>query len=175
MVSRMAAVKAGCPTSKLRRNRSKLAASCSKACKRKKNKTGAASPRRSRRKADAERTDLRPLIDAMSASLKGLTESTASIVAFVNQIRNDVNTLQNQAAGANSVINVLETRVADLTAAEQAILPMLQARIGSSITVETPSGTVLGTLVAVGEDYAEIREPGGTIVIVRVVSIISIV
>lgn len=172
MVSRIAAVKADCPASKHRRRRSKIAATCIKPCKRKKKKAGASARRC---KGGTGSADWRLLIDAMSASLKGLTDSTASIVAFVNQIRNDVNVLQNQAAGASSVIDALESRVAGLTAAEQSILPLLQARIGTTVTIETPAGTIIGTLIAVGEDYAEIREPGGTIVIVRIVSIISIV
>lgn len=172
MSSRIAAVKTGCPTSKIRRKRSNDAASCSRPCKRKRKKAGATVRKRIRRESGS---DLRPLIEALSASIQGLTASTASIVTFVNQIRNDVNVLQNQTSGASGAINVLETRVAGLRTPEQSLHPLLQARIGTAVTIETPAGTVVGTLVAVGDDYIEILESSGTTAIVRITSIISFV
>lgn len=50
----------------------------------------------------------------------------------------------------------------------------LRGRLNSRITVETTAGTIFGTLIAIGEDYAQIAEPNGSIVIIPLRSFLSI-
>ncbi|MBW7456815.1 YuzF family protein [Paenibacillus sepulcri] len=96
---------------------------------------------------------------ASSASLEQLTASVSSMTTFVNQTRNDVNVLQNEFTA--------------LSATNQDIREQFIARIGTTINIETPAGSVTGLLIAVGDDYLEILETSGSIAIVRIAKINS--
>jgi Protein of unknown function (DUF2642) len=100
---------------------------------------------------------LQRLLLSLSDRIEMLTGGIASITSFVNQIRNDVNALQNQ--------------ISDLTAVNQDIRNTLQARVGTSISIETPAGSVNGILLAVGDDFVEVEEATGAIAIVRIAKI----
>lgn len=54
------------------------------------------------------------------------------------------------------------------------IIAFLRGRLNSRVTVETTAGTIFGTLIAIGEDYVQIAEPNGSIVIIPLRSFLSI-
>ncbi len=57
---------------------------------------------------------------------------------------------------------------------DSSIIAFLRGRLNSRITVETTAGTIFGTLIAIGEDYVQIAEPNGSIVIIPLRSFLSI-
>ncbi|TFE27185.1 DUF2642 domain-containing protein [Cohnella luojiensis] len=93
--------------------------------------------------------------------LNALAEVLLGLQGVTNALRNDV--------------NVLQAEVSDLTEEEDALRSQLQARIGTIITINTDAGTITGTLTAVGEDFAQILEASGAIVLVRFESINSFI
>lgn len=54
------------------------------------------------------------------------------------------------------------------------LIAFLRGRLNSRVTVETTAGTIFGTLIAIGEDYVQIAEPNGSIVIIPLRSFLSI-
>ncbi|MFC4077964.1 hypothetical protein ACFOUO_14270 [Salinithrix halophila] len=53
-----------------------------------------------------------------------------------------------------------------LTKEDRQLAAQLQEFVGQNVEITTAFGTVQGELVSVGEDFAEIREPSGNIVLI---------
>jgi len=78
-------------------------------------------------------------------------------------------------ARQNSRIHALQEQVNDLQGgASSSVLAFLRGRLNTRVTIETTAGSVFGTLIAIGEDYAHIAEPNGSIVIVPIRSFLSV-
>ncbi|GIO60731.1 hypothetical protein [Paenibacillus cineris] len=54
------------------------------------------------------------------------------------------------------------------------IVALLMARMNSRVTLETPVGTIFGTLILIGEDYVQILEDDGSIVLIPVRSLLAV-
>ncbi|MFD2612388.1 hypothetical protein [Paenibacillus gansuensis] len=59
--------------------------------------------------------------------------------------------------------------------AENPLIPVLQERLNTTITVLTDAGEVSGTLTLVGTDVIQITEPGGTVVLIPLSQVNGIV
>lgn len=77
-------------------------------------------------------------------------------------------------ARQNSRIHALQEQVNDLQGATSNVLAFLRGRLNTRVTIETTAGSVFGMLIAIGEDYAHIAEPNGSIVIVPIRSFLSV-
>lgn len=72
-------------------------------------------------------------------------------------------------------INALQEQVNGLEVGQSSsVLALLRGRLNTRITVVTTAGSVFGTLVAIGEDFIQIAEPNGSIVIIPFRSLLSI-
>lgn len=78
-------------------------------------------------------------------------------------------------ARQNSRIHALQEQVNELQGgASSSVLTFLRGRLNTRVTIETTAGSVFGTLIAIGEDYAHIVEPNGSVVLVPLRSFLSI-
>ncbi|EGG37738.1 hypothetical protein HMPREF9412_2360 [Paenibacillus sp. HGF5] len=54
------------------------------------------------------------------------------------------------------------------------VIAYLSSRLNTRITIETPAGSIFGSLVSIGENYIQISEPNGSIAIIPLSSVLSI-
>lgn len=71
-------------------------------------------------------------------------------------------------------VNTLQKQVESSYGARGNVIAYLRSRLNTRITIETPAGTIFGTLVSIGEDYIQITEPNGSIAIIPQRGILSI-
>lgn len=90
-----------------------------------------------------------------------IAQLNARIIAQQEQVNARINALQDQ-------VNGLEV------GQSSSVLALLRGRLNTRITIVTTAGSVFGTLVAIGEDFIQIAEPNGSIVIIPLRSLLSI-
>ncbi|MGN7490745.1 hypothetical protein ACTHPF_06230 [Paenibacillus sp. SAF-054] len=93
--------------------------------------------------------------------MERLTEQVRKLKLRVNRLSAHVNALQDQ-------VDTLSNNEAGTRA-------FLISRVGTRVTLETPAGTLFGTLTNVGEDFIQLREPDGSIVLLPLRNILSLV
>ncbi|WP_167527290.1 hypothetical protein [Paenibacillus cellulositrophicus] len=54
------------------------------------------------------------------------------------------------------------------------IVALLTPRINTRVTLETPVGTIFGTLILIGEDYVQVLEPDGSNVLIPFRSLLAV-
>ncbi|MBB3113317.1 chromosome segregation ATPase [Paenibacillus phyllosphaerae] len=128
--------------------------------------------RRKRRARSLNRVRTSPVsllqqsVDALGAAIGSLTDRVALIEAAIHRNRIELGEMR-------STVGSLTSEVGELTSEEQSIRSQLQQRIGAQVTIDTPVGTVTGVLIAVGEDFVELQESTGAILVVRIAKINS--
>jgi len=55
------------------------------------------------------------------------------------------------------------------------IVSFLRARVGTLVTLETPAGTLFGTIIFVGVDFVQLQEADGSIVLIPLRNVLSVV
>jgi prefoldin subunit 5 len=132
-------------------------------------------------------------INRLADSIRRVANETELIRNQVNQVNTRVNVLaadvsaitapgpanetgliQEQVNLLNTRVNALAAEVSALTAPIQSVRALLQARIGTTATIETDAGSISGTVLAVGIDFVQILEPTGDIVLIPLSSITTI-
>ncbi|WP_246059306.1 hypothetical protein [Paenibacillus lautus] len=103
----------------------------------------------------------RKLIRSIEQIRLQIAQLSARIIAQQEQVNARINALQEQ-------VNGLEV------GQSSSVLALLRGRLNTRITVVTTAGSVFGTLVAIGEDFIQIAEPNGSIVIIPFRSLLSI-
>ncbi|MGE7823767.1 hypothetical protein [Paenibacillus sp. NPDC093718] len=103
----------------------------------------------------------RKLIRSIEQIRLQVAQLNARIIALQEQVNARINTLQEQVNGLGA-------------GPSSSVLAFLRGRLNTRITVVTTGGTVFGTLIAIGEDFIQIAEPNGSIVIIPLRSILSI-
>lgn len=96
------------------------------------------------------------------------------LAANVRKVATDSDQTQNQVTQLNQQVSVLAAEVNAITGPTQGTRALLQARIGTTATIETNAGSISGTVLAVGIDFVQILEPTGDIVIIPISSITTI-
>ncbi len=72
-------------------------------------------------------------------------------------------------------VNALQKQVEDYGYADwNNVIAYLSSRLNTRITIETPAGSIFGSLVSIGENYIQISEPNGSIAIIPLSSVLSI-
>lgn len=99
--------------------------------------------------------------------LRRLVRRTWIISRKYNLLRKDVQKLKVRVSSLQSQVNQLRAQVNGLSEPYSALRNTLQARVGRVVVLETNAGPVSGTLITVGTNYAEIAEPTGDLVFVR--------
>ncbi|MDQ0060246.1 hypothetical protein [Paenibacillus harenae] len=88
---------------------------------------------------------------------------------------NETDQLQSQVIRLERQVNLLAAEVNALVGPTQSARALLQARTGTTATIETNAGSISGTIVAVGIDFVQILEPTGDIVLIPISSITAII
>ncbi|KKO55235.1 hypothetical protein XI25_02095 [Paenibacillus sp. DMB20] len=71
-------------------------------------------------------------------------------------------------------VNAVQQQVDTLAGGRRAIIGLLNGRLNTTLTIETPGGTVFGTLITVGADHVQILEPTGAIVLLPIRNILTV-
>ncbi|WP_133253976.1 hypothetical protein [Paenibacillus xerothermodurans] len=97
--------------------------------------------------------------------MRSYVESKYNIARrHINKMVSEVNELSNQ-------ITILRARVAGVTAPSEANRTYLQSLIGTIVTVGTTAGPVSGRILTLGEDYVQLVEATGDLVLVPLANI----
>ncbi len=115
------------------------------------------------------------LLDRFRRLRRQVARISRLLQSRLNTLAQVVLGLQGVTTALRNDVNVLQAEVRELTEEEDALRSLLQARIGTIITINTDAGTITGILTAVGEDFAQVQETSGAIVLVRFESINSFV
>lgn len=94
--------------------------------------------------------------------------SMARLTEQVRKLKHRVNRL-------SAHVNALQDRVDTLSSNDAGTRAFLSSRVGARLTLETPAGTLFGTLMNVGENFIQLREPDGSIVLLPLRNILSLV
>lgn len=92
--------------------------------------------------------------------LKHFERQLISLNAITNQIQIRLNQLQEQ--------------VSSIVIPADGVKNSLISRIGTTVTIQTDIGSVLGVLITVGEDYIEINELSGELIFIFLTSIVAL-
>ncbi|MEC0239711.1 hypothetical protein P4H66_07540 [Paenibacillus dokdonensis] len=96
-----------------------------------------------------------------------LAGNIARLAEQIRRLRYRVNRL-------SARVNSLQDQVELMTGNQQGTKAFFIKKVHSKITIETPAGTIFGTLTLVGNDFIQLREPDGSIVLLPLRSVLSI-
>ncbi|WP_410769028.1 hypothetical protein [Fontibacillus sp. BL9] len=103
-------------------------------------------------------------------TIEAVNARISSLHQLVDSILRRINSQQQQIDDALGNISALRQQLQQVggsyTEEWDALIESLTPRLNTNITIDTAAGPVFGTLVAVGEDYIEILEPDGSIVLI---------
>lgn len=91
--------------------------------------------------------------------LKRFEAQLSSIYTLMTQLSSRLNQLQSQVDAIQQPLNSLRVN--------------LNAHLGTSITIQTDAGSVIGVLLFVGDDFIEIQEPSGDLVFILITSVVG--
>ncbi|RCX16949.1 hypothetical protein DFP94_1109 [Fontibacillus phaseoli] len=111
-------------------------------------------------------------------TIEAVNARISSLHQLVDSILRRINSQQQQIDDALGNISTLRQQLQQVggsyTEEWDALIESLTPRLNTNITVDTAAGPVFGILVAVGEDYIEILEPDGSLVLIPFGQVLSI-
>ncbi|MGF9915100.1 hypothetical protein ABEX47_08930 [Paenibacillus ehimensis] len=113
-------------------------------------------------------------VNDVSAQEKQLSAQLAQTTQTLNGLSGQVSALAARTEPFAAQISSLQAEVVSLTATRRAVRTLLQGRIGTTVSIESNAGAISGTLTAVGEDFAQILEPTGDIVLIPLANVTSV-
>jgi len=120
-----------------------------------------------RHKSDTGRNKKRALKHKLHGLKRFVAVSLARLSRQLKRLRNRVNGLSTQVSSLQEQVDLLSTN-------QQGTVQFLTSKLNSKVTIETPAGTLFGTLVLIGEDFIQLREADGSIVLIPLRSILSV-
>lgn len=97
-------------------------------------------------------------IHAIQAQLVSLTNAVTHLSTTTTTLSGQVTTLSTALENLSSTVSVIQSEVEPIVAPFRALIALLRARLGTTIGIDTDGGTITGTLVNVGTDFAEVLE-----------------
>ncbi|XOK63755.1 hypothetical protein ACJ7K1_11805 [Paenibacillus elgii] len=113
-------------------------------------------------------------VNDVSAQEKQLAVKVAQTTQSLNGLSGQVSALAARTEPFATQISSLQAEVASLTAPSRAVRTLLQGRVGTTVSIESNAGSISGTLTAVGDDFAQIQEPTGDIVLIPLANVNSV-
>lgn len=130
------------------------------------------------------RSDCIPAVRSRKSPLRKRKKSTFQkhwvrlkrfVVVRLARLADQLGLLRQQVDRLSVQVSALQNRVDALTPAQGGIVSFLRARVGTLATIETPAGTLFGTIILVGEDFVQLREADGSIVLIPLRNVLSVV
>ncbi len=113
-------------------------------------------------------------VNAVSAQEKQLAVQLALTNQSLKGLSGKVAALAAQTEPFATQISSLQAEVASLTAPSRAVRTLLQERVGTTVSIDSNAGSISGTLTTVGDDFVQIKESTGDIVLIPLVNVNSV-
>ncbi|KPV55242.1 hypothetical protein QJ48_34225 [Paenibacillus sp. A3] len=113
-------------------------------------------------------------VNAVSAQEKQLAAQLAQTNQSLNGLSGQVSALAARTEPFAAQIADLQGEVESLYATSRAVRTVLQGRVGTTVSLDTNAGSISGTLTVVGDDFAQIQEPTGDIVLIPLANVNSV-
>lgn len=96
------------------------------------------------------------------------------VVVSLARLSRQLKRLRNRVNGLSAQVSSLQEQVGSLTSNQPGTVQFLASKLNSKVTIETPAGTLFGTLLLIGEDFIQLREADGSIVLLPLRSVLSV-